>query len=121
MSYELKTNVEFEYVHLTYSGTVDLAERIKAKGAGIALCFEKSFHKALVDLRESDIQMRESDTVKFASSFKDTKLPKNYRLACIASPDNSSDNLIEIIISLDGVNVKYFSNFEEAENWLTAV
>lgn len=121
MAFELKPNLQSEYTHLIYSGTVDLTERQKAKDAVLKMCFENNFHRALVDLSRSDIQMRESDVIKFASSFKDTKLPKDYRLACVISPDNQVDNLIEIIISLDGINVKYFFNFEDAKEWLTAV
>lgn len=121
MPYELKANSLLEYVHLIYSGVIDLSERQRAKDEVFAMCFEKNFHRALVDLSNSDIQMNESDAIKFASSFKDMKLPENYRLAGIIGPDNQSDNLIEIIISLEGINVKYFYNFDEAENWLTAI
>ena len=85
------------------------------------MCFEKDLHRALIDLSGSDIQMNESDVNKFASSFKDTALPKDYRLACIIGPDNQSDKLIEIIIALDGINIKYFFNFQESESWLIAV
>ena len=121
MTYQLKANEQLEYVHLTYSGDVDLAERQQAKDAVFDMCFEKNFHRSLVDLRESNIQMGQSDVVKFAASFKGTKLPNGYRLAGIIGPENESDKLIEIIISLDGINVKYFYDFQEAEDWLTAV
>ena len=121
MPYQLKANEQLEYIHLTYSGDVDLTERLEAKDAVFDMCFEKNFHRSLVDLRESNIQMSQSDVVKFAASFKDTKLPKGYRLAGVIGPKNESDNLIEIIISLDGINVKYFYDFQEAEDWLTAV
>lgn len=120
MPNELKVNSELEYVHLVYSGKVDLSERQKAKADVIAMCFEKNMHRALVDLRNSDVQMSESDTVRFATSFKNTKLPDNYRLACIISSANHSDNVIEIILALDGINIKYFFNFKDAESWLTA-
>ncbi|MDH5394658.1 MAG: hypothetical protein OEW97_00145 [Gammaproteobacteria bacterium] len=121
MPYEVIANSQLEYVHLTYSGTVDINERKKAKDAVFAMCFERNFHRALVDVSQSNIQMNESDVIKFASSFKDTPLPKDYRLAGIIGPENKSDALIEIIISLDGINVKYFYNFNEAEDWLTAI
>ena len=121
MPYELNPNLNSEYVHLKFSGTVDLAERMQAKDAVFALCFDKGLHRSLIDLSNSDMQMSESEIIKFASSFKYTKLPENYRLAVITAPDNQTDNLIEIIISLDGIDVKYFFEFEDAVNWLTAV
>ena len=121
MPFKLEVNELLEYVHLTYSGDVDLAERHQAKDAVFDMCFERNLHRSLSDLRTSNIQMRQSEVVKFASSFKDSKLPKGYRLAGVIGPENESDNLIEIIISLDGINVKYFYDFQEAEDWLTAV
>lgn len=121
MPHQLDVHEQLEYVHLTYSGDVDLAERQQAKDAVFDTCFEKKLHRALVDLRKSNIQMSQSDVVKFAASFKETKLPNGYRLAGLIGPENESDNLIEIIISLDGINVKYFYDFQEAEDWLTAV
>lgn len=121
MPYELNANLGLEYVHLIYSGEVELTERLKAKDAVFSLCFEKNLHRALVDVSGSSMRMHDSDIIKFASSFKDTKLPLNYRLACVVGPNNESDKLIEIIISLDGINVKYFNNFKEAESWLIAV
>lgn len=121
MPYQLKANIPLEYVHLIYSGTVGLSERQQAKNDVFAMCFNTNFHRALVDVSESDIQMNESDVIKFASSFKDIKLPKDYRLAGIIGPENKSDSLIEIMISLEGINVKYFYDFNEAENWLTAI
>lgn len=121
MAYKLEVNQHLEYAHLTYSGDVNLPERQQAKDAVFEMCFEQKFHRTLVDLRNSNIQMSQSDVVKFASSFQDTKLPNGYRLAGVIEPENESDNLIEIIISLDGINVKYFYDFQEAEDWLTAV
>jgi hypothetical protein len=121
MPYELTPNSKLEYTHLVYSDSVTLTERQKAKDDVIAMCFENNFHRALVDLRNSDIKMSESDTIKFAASFKQTKLPENYRLACIVDMENQSEDLIEIIITLDGINIKYFINFDDAENWLTSI
>lgn len=121
MPYELVSNNKRQYSHLTYSGTITIEERQQAKTAVITNCLDKKFHRALVDMRESDIKISESDAVKFADSFKNTELPDNYRLACLISGENKAENLIEIIISLDGINIKYFLDFDEAENWLTAL
>lgn len=121
MPYTLKANDKLEYAHLVYSGIVELSERQQAKDEVFAMCFDKNFHRALVDVSGSDIQMNESDVIKFASSFNDMKLPKDYRLAGIIGVENKSDSLIEIMISLEGINVKYFYDFKEAESWLTAI
>ena len=121
MAYQIKANETLEYVHLIYTGIVEFSERLQAKDDVFAMCFDKNYHRALVDVSGSKIQMNHADVIKFASSFQNMKLPKDYRLAGIIGPENKSDSLIEIIISIDGVNVKYFYDFNEAENWLTAV
>lgn len=121
MPYTLSANHELECAHLIYSGSVDFNERKQAKDAVFALCNENSFHRSLIDLRDSNIKMSKSDVIKFAESFKKTPLPDNYRVAGIITPDNHPDNLIEIIITLDGINIKYFLNFDEAQDWLTAI
>ena len=121
MAYQLNANLTSGYVHLTYSGTVNLAERKTAKDAVFAMCFENSLHRALVDLCLSDIRMNKSDVITFATSFKDTKRPQDYRLAAVITPENETENLIEIIISIDGIDVKYFYDLDEAVNWLTAI
>ena len=119
MPYELNSNTE--YVHLQYSGTVEFAERKQAKSAVIDLCFEKDLHRSLVDLRYSDIKMSKSDAINFAASFEKINLPDNYRLAVIIDLDNQNENIIEVMITVDGISIKYFFDFEEALNWLTAV
>ena len=121
MPYTLNANNEHNYVHLVYSGSIDFPERKNAKDDVIALCFEKGFHRSLVDLRNSDIQMSKSDVVRFAESFKNTKLPDNYRIAGIITPENQTDDLIEIIVTMDGINIKYFFNFDEAQDWLISI
>ena len=119
MSYELSSNSE--YIHLKYSGVIKLEERQKAKDDVINLCFEKNINHALVDLRNSDIKMNESDSIRFASSFESIDLPKDYRLAVIMSIENSSDNIIEAVISMKGISIKYFFEFDTAVDWLVAI
>lgn len=121
MSYQLVVNSNAGYVHLIYTGTVGLDERLQAKDAVIKACFDHNLHRSLVDLRNSDIKMSESDVITFASSFKNTTLPDGYRLAAVISPDNQTDNLIEIIISIDAIDVRYFFDINEASNWLIAI
>lgn len=121
MAYQIHPNLESGYVHLVYSGTIDITERTKAKNAVFAMCFEHNLHRTLVDLRSSDIRMSKSDVINFASSFKAKKRPHNYRLAAVITPENQTENLIEIIISIDGIDVKYFYDLDEAVNWLMAI
>lgn len=121
MPYQLTINPDLKAVQLSYSGEVILAERKTARDAVFKACEDHQYARALVDMRNSNIRMSESDVVKFASDFQQAKLPPNYRLACIVSPANQTENLVEIIISQEGINVSYFSTYEQAVKWLTAV
>lgn len=121
MPYTLTPDNQLKCAHLVYSGSIDFKERNQAKDEVFALCFKEGFHRSLIDLRDSDIQMSKSDVINFAESFKDTTLPDNYRVAGVITPENQSDNLIDIIVNMDGINIKYFFNIEDAKNWLTSI
>lgn len=121
MPYTIKTIDDLKYVHLSYYGDVDLAQRQQAREDVFNLIHENNFHRTLVDLTASNILMSESDIIKFANSFKTLNIPDNYRLAGVINSDSHPDSTLEIIVSLDGINVKYFFDKDEAISWLTAV
>ncbi|MDH5183611.1 MAG: hypothetical protein OEX12_06925 [Gammaproteobacteria bacterium] len=120
MTYKLDLNTSLQIVELKYMGTVQLSTRKQARDEVFQMCRTHKISRALVDLSNSDIQMSETDAVKFASAFRDADLPVNYHLACIANPDNSIENLVQTLITIDGINVKYFLDRDEAIAWLTA-
>ena len=121
MPHELFINHDLNYVHLTYQGEVDFEERKTARDEVFQACENNGMARALVDMRESNIRMTEQDVVNFATNFQRAMQLPNYRLACVVTPQNQVENLVEIIITLEGINVKYFLSFKDAEYWLTAV
>lgn len=120
MPYDLKLNNELQLIDLKYTGTIQLEERKRARDEVFAIARDKQIPRALVDLRDSNILMSEEDMVKFASAFRDADLPSNYHLACVTNPENTAENLVEILITLDGINARYFYDRDEAVEWLTA-
>ena len=121
MSYEIVIQHEQGFINLQYSGVVRLQDRKRAREEVFDLCREHHIARSLVETQNSDINMTESDVVHFAVGFENIELPPNYRLACVVSPDGKADKLLEIIISLEGVNVKYFLDRDDALKWLLAV
>jgi len=119
MAYELNTTDN--YVYLNYSGTIDLEERKRAKQEVLNLCYESNLNRSLVDLRNSNVQMSRTDVHNFAESFKLETLPKNYRLAVLISLENQTEDLLNVLIRLEGVLINYFFEYDEAENWLLAI
>lgn len=120
MPYQLTINTELKFVELKYTGAIQLNTRKQARDEVFDLCKKHIISRALVDLCDSDIQMSDTDAVRFASAFRDANLPPNYHLACIANPDNAIENLVQTLITIEGINVKYFLDRTEAIAWLTA-
>ena len=121
MPYIITIDSEQGYLNLQYSGVVKLQDRKQAREEVFELCRQHNIARSLVETQKSDIEMTESDVVHFAAGFENIELPPNYRLACVVSSDSKGDKLLEIIISLDGINVKYFLQREDALKWLLAV
>ena len=120
MSYTLDINTDNHYVHLAYSGTVDIEERKQARQAAFDTANQHGYSRCLVDMSQSNIEMSQTDAINFATTFKNANLPPNYRVACITKPGDQSDSLVKIIIAQDGINIRYFINQEEAIHWLIA-
>jgi len=108
-------------IHLAYSGEVVFDERLQARDAVFQACDETGFVRVLVDMRESNIQMSERDVIRFATGFQQAKQMQGYRLACVIGPHNQTENLLETMITLEGINVKYFMSYDDAFSWLVAV
>ena len=121
MPYELIINHEFNFIHLTYNGEVDFEDRKLARDAVFQACEDHALARTLVDMRDSNIRMSEKDVVQFATSFQRAKLLPDYRLACVVTPDNQIENLLEVMITLEGINVKYFLSLDNAMVWLKAI
>jgi len=120
MSYQLDLQPVLGYVHLRYQGTIDAAERSRARDQVFEMCRQGELHRALVDMRDCDFQLSPSDAVRFARHFETADLPDNYRLACIIRAGGDGDGMVGQLISLNGVNIRYFHSEPEALNWLTA-
>lgn len=120
MAYEISINTGQGFVNLKYRDAVTLSERKAARDEVFSLCRQHNIARSLVETQDSDIQMTESDVIRFAHGFEKIDLPPNYRLACVVSPEGESDKLLEIMISLEGVNAKYFLYRDAALKWLLA-
>lgn len=120
MSYELKARLDSGYVHLVYTGTVHLDEREEARDAVFALCREHALSRTLVDMHNSNIELTSPGIMAFANAFRQANLPANYRLACIAKPHDPIEQFIETLLSMDGIDIRYFYQESEALRWLLA-
>lgn len=120
MAYELSADLERGFVHLRYSGVVGVDERLQARMDTFDLIREQGYHRTLVETQNSNIVMSREDIVRFATSFKEIELPENYHVATVIKPGDDVDTLVEMVASIDGLNIKVFLDPEEAIDWLTA-
>jgi hypothetical protein len=121
MAYRFELHHSQGYLRLVYDGTIHARERSQARDEAFELCRQNGLRRSLVDMRGCDFRLTPSDAVRFASEFETAKLPPNYRLACIIPPGPADDSMVGSLISLNGVNIKYFHSEQEAISWLTAL
>lgn len=120
MGYQLEIKNNLGLVHLVYHGEVLAEERHRARDEVFAMCQQYRIHRSLVDMRDCLFRMSAADAVRFSREFELAKLPANYRLACILGPGEDHDAVVGPLISLNGVNIKYFHSEQDALAWLTA-
>ncbi len=120
MPHELKIDHERGFVHLRYTGVVAVEERVQARTNVFDTIKETGFHRSLVETQDSSITMSREDIIRFATSFKEIEFPKNYHVATVIKPGDDVDTLVEMVASIDGLNIKVFLEPDEAIDWLTA-
>ena len=83
-------------------------------------CQDGIHYRVLVDMSHSDIKMTMDDAINFSKAFEKANLPENYRLACIVSEANAVERIVQTLISIEKINVKYFMEEKQAVRWLLA-
>jgi len=119
MPFDVIANLEDEYVHLVYSGVVDLDERILARDRVFEVRREHELSRSLVETQDSNMNLSTQDIIQFSKTFpKD--LPNNYHVAVVVSPDDNVDVLLENLASSAGLTIRAFKDREMALRWLLA-
>jgi hypothetical protein len=120
MPYKVSADLELGIVHLRYTGVVDLETRLKAREEVFQLCRTHNLSRSLVETQDSNIVMSVQDISRFGTSFKSIGLPQGYHVATVIAPGDEANALLEIVASIDGLNIKAFLSKEAALHWLTA-
>lgn len=120
MPYELSADLKRGFVHLRYTGVVDLETRLKAREEVFDLCKKHQLSRTLVETQDSNIVMSVQDITRFGTSFKSIGLPQGYHVATVIAPGDQVGPLLEIVASIDGLNIKVFLDKTDALHWVTA-
>lgn len=120
MPYDVYADLERCFVHLHYTGVIDLETRLKAREEVFSLCKKHKLSRTLVETQDSNIVMSVEDITRFGTSFKSIGLPQGYHVATVIAPGDQASPLLEIVASIDGLNIKIFLNKDDAVHWLSA-
>lgn len=120
MPYTLHINTAANILELHYDGVIKLQDREQARSEFFALCKQHHLTRGLIEMQDSDISMTEDDVIKFTLSFKNMDLPAGYRMAGVIKHDDKADRLMELLLSLDGMDTRFFLSRDDAFKWLTA-
>ena len=118
MPFTTDVDRESGFVHLQYSGIVDIEERLLARTEVFALIKEHGLARSLVETQNSNMLLRTEDIIRFGESFRDIDLPPGYRVACVIARGDGVDKMIELVTASEGVCIKVFLDREEAIRWL---
>jgi len=120
MAFQFHIDHDAGILELYYAGEIKLKEREQARSEFFSLCKQHQLTRGLVEMQDSDIYMTEDDVIKFTSSFKNMDLPVGYRMAGVIKHDDKADRLMELLLSLEGMDTRFFLNRGEALKWLKA-
>ena len=113
MTYEVKVNQEQGYVHLVYTGDVDIEERKKARDRVFVVRRQYDLTRCLVETQNSNMRLSTKDIIDFANSFPDD-LPPDYHVAVVAGQYADVDTLLENLASTAGLRIRAFKDGDAA-------
>ena len=119
MAFDVKVNHEQGYVHLVYTGDVDIEERKKARDEVFEIRKQFDLLRCLVETQFSNMRLSTQDIIQFANSFP-VDLPPGYHVAVVAGHDANTDTLIENLASTVGLRIRAFRDGDAAMKWLMA-
>lgn len=119
MTFKVQVNHDQAFIHLVYSGDVDIEERTKARDEVFALRRQFNLTRCLVETQNSSMRLSTKDIIQFANSFPND-LPPDYHVAVVAGMDANVDTLIENLASTAGLRIRAFKDSGSALKWLVA-
>jgi hypothetical protein len=119
MTFDLTVDHDQAFIHLVYSGDVDIDERKKARDEVFAIRKQYDLTRCLVETQNSTMRLSTKDIIQFANSFP-ADLPPDYHVAVVAGMDADVDTLIENLASTAGLRIRAFKDSGSALKWLMA-
>jgi ABC-type transporter Mla MlaB component len=116
MEYSIRLSADEQYIILTISGEINRQNALPLNREAHALGKEKGIRCYLVDLthaRNTDTPVQ-SYNFAYTDMQSATGIDRNARVALLVSPGDTSHHFMETVARNAGLNVRLFTNREEA-------
>ena len=118
MSYTTFIDKQQGYVEVIHSGSVDLIESLRARDDVARLVKENSLHRAIFNLEKCQIDISTPDLYKFGSSFEQAGIPQSLMISGVVKSGDQKGRFLENVIHNRLMKIKFFTNRDEATEWL---
>lgn len=119
MSIQFKIEVEGPLIRATASGTDDSLEEVEAYGTAVVeSCRKNQCKYILCDERRLHYNLSTSETFDLGEYYT-SYAPSVVRVAIVCSRENLEEaSFFETVAVNRGLQIRVFTDMEEAENWL---
>ncbi|MBN1264337.1 MAG: hypothetical protein JXA25_02510 [Anaerolineales bacterium] len=119
MSYTIKVSESGKYIEMKVVGNIDNLKAVQYNIEAHALARENGINKHLVDVRDAV----NTDTVTNNYNFAYKDMPQadidlSATVATVVSPDDHSHDFMETVSRNSGMNVRLFTDIDEAIAYL---
>ena len=122
MEYTIKKRPDLQTIIVEASGVIntDAAKSMAIEAGHAAKHF--GFKKCYFDLRKTELDPRQtmSGMFMFVEVFKSTGIDKYEKIAAVVVEVEEQRKQLEKSAIFDGINFKYFTDKEEAMDWLNS-
>ena len=118
MSHETHVDESLGLVKVIYHGVVTVEEREAAREETARLVNEHQLKCILVDMSQCEMSLSTVDIFHFGDTFDEVHLPQKLKICGIIQPDDEDDRLLETIALSRGINIRYFTEFDQEVRWL---
>ena len=114
----LRYDQEHGFVHVTFTGTVDLRVIQEVAPQVARLCGENNCHRILNDMSRAHIGITVMEAFDSPAIMEQSHISRSIRRALILPPDFTESRFLETISQNRGHNLKVFSSAADAQDWL---
>ena len=118
MSHEIHVDADLGLVRVIYDGVVTVEEREIAREQAARLVNEHQLARILVDMRQCEMSLSTTDIIHFGNTFDELHFSPQIKICGVIQPDDEDDKLLETVALSRGINIRYFTEFEQALRWL---